>query len=183
MSRKHMACCRWAWPIRHGINFVEYLWLSWALPRDLKDNEASFSMILTVLLNLQVAQMPRYGDLAILVMTTDRWQTIKTDCFTRAGNYIFKQQDFYEVLCRDASCLLFYHSCFCAFWSYHPYLVMQFFSAFCTCIIHCICAASLRPSSPIHILPWELQPLIENVVRDFNVVGVVASRMTLIYLK
>ena len=48
---------------------MQYLILSWALP-----NEAVFPLISTVLLYLQVAQMPRCGDLVILVTTIDNRQ-------------------------------------------------------------------------------------------------------------
>ena len=43
---------------------------------------------------------------------------------------IFKQQGFYEKLCRDASCLLSLPFLFVYFLSYHPYLVLQFLVAF-----------------------------------------------------
>ena len=45
---------------------------SWALPNDLKHNGASFLTTLMDLLCLQVAQMPRFRDLVIFVLTTDR---------------------------------------------------------------------------------------------------------------
>ena len=52
---------------------------SWALPIDLKHNEACFSTVSTDLLHLQVAQMPTSQDLAIFMATTTR----KINCFTR----------------------------------------------------------------------------------------------------
>ena len=60
-------------------NKNEVLRRSWALPNNLKHNGAGFSTILTDLLCLRVAQMPRSRDLAIFVLT-DR-QTDRTDCF------------------------------------------------------------------------------------------------------
>jgi hypothetical protein len=71
--------------IAHGLQWIVSIGVtnkrqrfqhSWALPNDLKHTEASFSMILTDLLCLQVAQMPRSPDLVIFVLTdrqTDRW--------------------------------------------------------------------------------------------------------------
>ena len=53
------------------------------MPKESKHTEASFSLIFTVSLCLQVAQIPRSRDMAIFMVTTDRWQTTdKTDCFT-----------------------------------------------------------------------------------------------------
>ena len=42
---------------------------SWILPNDSKHNGAGFSIILTASFWLRVAQMPRYRDLAIFVLT------------------------------------------------------------------------------------------------------------------
>jgi hypothetical protein len=48
------------------------LYMPWALPNDLKHNEAGFSTISTDSLCLRVAQKPRSRDLAIFVLRTDR---------------------------------------------------------------------------------------------------------------
>ena len=61
----------------HGLQLIgvanknQYLRHSWTLPSDLKHSETSFS---TSSLYLRVAQMPRCGDLAIFMMTTDNRQ-------------------------------------------------------------------------------------------------------------
>ena len=52
-------------------NKMQYLRCSWTLPNDSKHNEANLSTILTDMLYLQVAQMPRSPDLAIFLLTTD----------------------------------------------------------------------------------------------------------------
>ena len=52
-------------------NKSQYLQRSWALANDSKHTEASFSAILTDMLYLRVAQMPRSPDLVIFVLTTD----------------------------------------------------------------------------------------------------------------
>jgi hypothetical protein len=58
-------------------NKTSYLGSSWALPNDLRHNEAGFSMISTDSLCIRVAQMPRSRDLVIFVLTTDDRQTHK----------------------------------------------------------------------------------------------------------
>jgi hypothetical protein len=58
-------------------NNTPYLGRSWALPNDLKHNEAGFSTISTDSLCLRIAQVPRSRDLAIFMRTTDRQQTDK----------------------------------------------------------------------------------------------------------
>ena len=52
-------------------NKIPYLGRSWTLPNDSKHNEGGFSTISTDSLYLRVAQVPRYRDLAIFVLTTD----------------------------------------------------------------------------------------------------------------
>ena len=56
------------WVVSIGVaNETQYLQRSWALPNDSKHaHEASFLALLTDTLHLQVAQMPRSPDLAIL---------------------------------------------------------------------------------------------------------------------
>ena len=48
---------------------MQHLQRSWALPNDSKHTEASFSAILTDMLYLRVAQVPRSPDLAIFMLT------------------------------------------------------------------------------------------------------------------
>jgi hypothetical protein len=68
-------------------NKILYLGRSWTLPSNSKYNWAGFWKISTDSLCLQVAQMPRSRDLAILVLTTDDRQTdTQTDCFTPAAH-------------------------------------------------------------------------------------------------
>jgi hypothetical protein len=57
-------------------NKTQCLQRSWALLNDLKLNEASFATILTDLLYLRVAQMPRCPDLAIFVLTNGQTEPI-----------------------------------------------------------------------------------------------------------
>ena len=52
--------------------------MSVGVPLDSKHTEDSFSPTLTDSLQLRIDQVPRYCDLVILVVTTDR----QTDCFT-----------------------------------------------------------------------------------------------------
>jgi hypothetical protein len=66
-------------------NKTSYLGCPWALPNDLKHNEAGSSTISTGWLRLRVAQTPRSRDQAIFVLTTDNRQTdTQTYCFTPA---------------------------------------------------------------------------------------------------
>jgi phage terminase large subunit-like protein len=62
------------------VNKTTFLRRLWALPNDLKHNEARFTTISTDLLHLRVAQTPRSRDLAIFGSTDDR----QPDCFTPA---------------------------------------------------------------------------------------------------
>ena len=60
-------CAQWAVSI--GVtNKMQHLQRSWALPNNSKHTEANFSAILTDMLYLRVAQMPRSPDLAIFVL-------------------------------------------------------------------------------------------------------------------
>ena len=54
------------------------------MPNNLKHIQASFSLISTDWLRLQVAQMPTCRDLAIFVMITDRRTDRQTEYFTAA---------------------------------------------------------------------------------------------------
>ena len=59
---------------------MQYLQRLWALPNDLKHNEASFLTVLTDLLCLRVAQMPRSPDLCAKRQTNRQEDT--TDYFS-----------------------------------------------------------------------------------------------------
>ena len=55
------------------------------VPSDSKRCQASFLLISTDWLHLQVAQTPRFRDLAIFVVTTDRQTDRQTDCIAPAN--------------------------------------------------------------------------------------------------
>ena len=79
----------YAWPVvheqkAHGLqwarsigmaNKMHYLWRSWAVPKELKHTEASFSPISTDSCCLRVAQIPISQDMAIFMVTTTDRQT------------------------------------------------------------------------------------------------------------
>ena len=78
------------WPASIGVTnkSATFVWCLWPLPSDSKHNEACFFLpILKVLLCLQVAQMLRYGNLAIFIMTDRQNWLLYPLCMYQCSRY------------------------------------------------------------------------------------------------